>query len=277
MDDLERFLREDLGRRFHDITTEALFGRRAPNAAAVLYAREPVVVAGVLEASQVFKRLGCRAADLAREGHWRAAGKPLLRVRGPLGGILAGERLALNFVGRMSGIATYTRRLVDTVRRVNPRAKVAGTRKTTPGFRAYEKRAILLGGGEPHRAGLYDAILVKDNHVAAVGDVAEAVRRALRARKGPVEVEVSTVRDALAAAMAGAAWLLVDNLTPARAARLIDRVRRDHPRVRFEVSGGINESNIRAYARRADRVSLGSLTHSARSADVTLDLVLPKR
>ncbi|HLE47924.1 MAG TPA: carboxylating nicotinate-nucleotide diphosphorylase, partial [Candidatus Thermoplasmatota archaeon] len=261
MDDLERFLREDLGER-RDITTQALFGRRTPRVGAILYAREPVVAAGVREAGLTFERLGCRVTFRAPEGRWHKPDRPLLKVRGPLARILMAERLALNFLGRMSGIATTTRRLTDIVRKVNPDCRVAGTRKTTPGFRAYEKRAIGLGGGEPHRAGLYDAILIKDNHLEALGDVGEAVGRARAAKRGPVEIEVGNVRDALEAARAGAAWLLIDNLAPKRAGALIQKVRMQHPDVRFECSGGITEANILAYARHANRVSLGALTHS---------------
>lgn len=277
MTDLDRFVREDLGRR-GDVTTQRIFGRARIRARAVAYAREPVVAAGLAEASAVFARFGARAAAVPREGAWVRRGAPLLRIQGPLPAILGAERLALNILGRMCGIATATRRLVERVRRTNPRCRVAATRKTTPGFRRFEKRAVVVGGGEPHRMGLFDQVLIKDNHLDALGgDVAEAVRRARRGRpRLVVEVEVRSAAQARAAAEAGADWILVDNATPSAAARIAAAARRVRPKVRIEISGGLRPENVARYALVADRLSVGALTHSARSADVTLDLV-PKR
>ena len=275
--DLERFLREDLGRR-GDVTTKRLFGTKTIPATARLYAREDVVAAGVKEAAAVFERLGAQVTKRAAEGTLVRAGSPLLVVRGILQAILTGERLALNILARMCGIATTTRRLASKVRAVNAGCKVAATRKTTPGFRLYEKRAVEIGGGDPHRFGLYDQVLIKDNHVAALGgDVELAVRRAKRgAPKLPVEVEVSRVRDGETAARAGADWILIDNVSPTLARKIAKAARAIRPSIKVEVSGGLTEKTLRHYAPFADRLSLGMLTHSAKSADVTLDLV-PKR
>lgn len=276
MIDLERFLREDLGRR-GDITTRLLFGARPLRTRARVWARERLVVAGLQEASLVFRRFRCRTRARAREGAWASPGATLLEIEGSLQGILAAERLALNLIGRLSGIATATRRVVDRVRRANPRCSVAATRKTTPGLRVAEKHAVVVGGGEPHRMGLYDGILIKDNHLAAYGNVARAVARARRNPwKLPVEVEVSTARGVEAAARAGADWLLLDNLGPARARTLARRARAIRPRIRIEISGGLDERNVGRYAAFADRLSLGKLTHSIPSRNVTLDLRLPK-
>lgn len=275
--DLERFLREDLGRR-GDVTTRRLFGNKAIVAQARLFSREDVVAAGVHEAAAVFERLGAKVTRRAAEGTSVHAGASLLVVRGRLQAILTGERLALNILSRMCGIATTTRRLAALVRAVNPRCRVAATRKTTPGFRLYEKRAVEVGGGDPHRFGLFDQVLIKDNHIAALGgDVGLAVRRGRTgATRLPVEVEVSSVQDAQTAAHAGADWILIDNVSPGLARRIAQAARAIRPKVKIEVSGGLNEKNVRQYAPYADRLSLGMLTHSARSADVTLDLV-PKR
>jgi nicotinate-nucleotide pyrophosphorylase (carboxylating) len=275
--DLDRFLKEDLGRR-GDVTTKRLFGDRTIDARARLYAREDVVAAGVAEAAAVFERLGAKVTQKAAEGTLVRAGGSLLAVRGILQAILTGERLALNILARMCGIATTTRRLASAVRAVNPRCVVAATRKTTPGFRSYEKRAVEIGGGDPHRFGLFDQVLIKDNHLAALGgDVELAVRRG---RSGssrlPVEIEVSRVRDAETAARAGADWILIDNVSPSLARRIAKAARAVRRDVKIEVSGGLTEKTVRHYAPFADRLSLGLLTHSARSADVTLDLV-PKR
>lgn len=275
--DLERFLREDLGRR-GDVTTTRLLGNRPIPAQARLYAREDVVAAGIRESAAVFERLGGKVTRSAAEGTLVRAGESLMVVRGSVQSILTGERLALNILSRMCGIASTTRRLASKVRAVNPKCMVAATRKTTPGFRAHEKRAVEIGGGDPHRSGLFDQVLIKDNHLAALeGDVALAVHRG---RKGtvrlPVEVEVSNVQDAESAARAGADWILIDNVSPMMARRIADAARAIRPALKIEVSGGLSEKNVRRYAPFADRLSLGMLTHSARSADVTLDLV-PKR
>lgn len=276
MTDLERFLREDLGPR-GDVTTRLLFGARPIPARARVWARERLVVAGLTEAARVFRRFRCRTRARAREGAWVRPGGTLLEVQGSLQAILAAERLALNLIGRLSGVATATRHVVDRVRRVNLRCRVAATRKTTPGLRAMEKRAVIAGGGQPHRMGLYDGILIKDNHLAAAQSLADAVARARTNRwRLPVEVEASTARDVEAAARAGADWILLDNLGPQRARALARLARRIRPRTRIEVSGGLGEANVGRYAAFADRVSLGSLTHSAPSRDVTLDLWLPK-
>ncbi len=272
MRDLDRFLEEDLGER-GDVTTQALFGRAGRRVGARLFTRERVVAAGIPEAAETFERFHVRAEPRVIEGDWVDERSTFLALRGPIGGILAAERLALNIAGRMSGIATQTRRLQDRVARINPSCRVAGTRKTTPGFRAFEKRAIALGGGDPHRYGLYDAILIKDNHVDAFGSTRLAVKRALRFRpRLPVEVEASTLRGAREAAEAGADWLLIDNVEPAPAQRLAQAARRIRPLIRIEVSGGLTPARLRHYAPFADRLSLGSLTHSARSADLSLRL-----
>jgi nicotinate-nucleotide pyrophosphorylase (carboxylating) len=272
-DDLDRFFHEDLGVR-GDLTTRALFGRATRVVRARVFARERLVAAGLLEAAEAFGHLRVQARPARVEGTWAPAGATLLDVRGPLAGVLAAERLALNLLGRMSGIATQTRRLQDRVARVNPACRVAATRKTTPGFRLYEKRAVALGGGDPHRYGLYDAILIKDNHLDALaGDVARAVQRALAARpRVPIQVEVGSAAQARAAARAGAQWILIDNQTAAAARRIAAAARATNPHVRIECSGGLTPARLTAYAPFSDRLSLGGLTHSAQSANVSLEL-----
>lgn len=277
MRDLDRFLEEDIGDK-GDITTRAVLGRSRLKAIARIHSREPIVVAGLLEAAAVFGRLGCKTTSRVHDGQRVPTGRTLLTVRGSAQSILTGERLALNLIGRMSGIATMTRRLVDQVRAVNPSCSVAATRKTTPGFRWYEKRAVMLGGGETHRFDLSTGILIKDNHLGLVPGAGEAVRRARAAgHRVPIEVEVSRWEDAKDALDAGADWLLLDNLSPAQAERIARRSRALRPGVRIEVSGGLTEENAVRYASFADRLSFGRLTHSAASADVTLDIRAEKR
>lgn len=263
-----RFLAEDVGEG--DITTRALAGDAHVRARIV--AREACVLAGVAEARDVLAYLGARV-EVAREDGARVdAGETVLRVEGAATAVLTGERLALNLLMRMSGIATLTRRLQDAVAAVNPACRVAATRKTTPGFRRFEKRAVELGGGDPHRFGLHDAFLVKDNHLLVTRDVADAVRacRRLDADKF-LQVEADHVEQAVAAAEAGADAVLLDNFAPdaARAAYALLKAR--FPRLMVEVSGGIGPDNVAAYAAAADRISMGFLTHSARAIDFGLD------
>jgi len=266
MDDIRRFLREDVGRG--DVTSESLFaGERARG---TIFARQPCIVAGLEEAGNAFKALGLRPKLLARDGREARAGTPVLVVEGRAVSVLKGERLALNFLMRMSGIATETRRLVAACRKSGARVMVAGTRKTVPGFRRYDKKAIGLGGGWPHRMGLYDGILIKDNHLALL-PIGEAIRRAKRSRR-PIEVEAGNERDALEAARAGADIVMLDNMSPAKARRVSGILRRRHPKVKIEISGGVTPQNIRRYARYADVISLGYLTHSIRAANFSMDL-----
>lgn len=187
------------------------------------------------------------------------------------------ERTALNIIGRMSGIATETRKLVEKVRKVNPRVKVAGTRKSL--LRLIDKRAIMIGGGEPHRFSLSDAILIKDNHLALV-PLEEAIKRAKEfSVYKVVEVEVENLEDAVKAAKAGADVIMLDNMKPQEIKEVIEKLRELGLRdgVKIEVSGGITPENIEEYAKLdVDVISLGYLTHSVRNFDVSLEIVKPR-
>lgn len=271
VDDLDRFLAEDVGAG--DITTQAVV-RGGERARARVVAQEAMVVAGLAEAGEVFRRLGASPHAMAKDGASVGEGAELVRVEGPAAAILTGERVALNLLMRMGGIATITRRAVDLARAVNPRCEVAATRKTTPGFRAFEKKAVELGGGATHRMGLYDAILVKDNHLLVAGSLEEAVRRVRAHAPGrPVEVEADTEEQALAAARLGVEWLLLDNWTPARLAAAVPPLREANPKGKLEASGGIAPEAVTAYAPWVDRVSLGWLTHSPRAVPCSLELL----
>jgi nicotinate-nucleotide pyrophosphorylase (carboxylating) len=262
------YLQEDLGAG--DVTTEPLFPPTARGAARMV-ARERALVAGTAHAVEVFRRLGATATVLAADGRWCEPGQAILRVEGAVRGILAGERLALNLVARMSGIASQTRLLMEELGRACSAAAVAGTRKTTPGFRAFEKEAIRIGGGDPHRDGLHDAVLLKDNHLAAAGSVEAAVRKAKAANPGlTVECEVESLEDARAAARAGADWLLIDNQTPEVGKAWAEALWRDHPGLKLEASGGITPATLAAYGW-ADRISLGWLTQKTPAKDFGLD------
>lgn len=266
------YLEEDLGPRglAGDVTSAPLFPA-SHHGAARMVARERALVAGGRHAAEVFRRTGAAATVLVPDGAWAEPGTTVLRVEGPTRAILAGERLALNIVGRMSGIASLARSLQEGLARACSAAMVAGTRKTTPGFRAFEKEAIAVGGGEPHRMGLYDAVLLKDNHLAAAGSVAEAVARAKAANPGlTVECEVESLEDAREAAKAGADWLLIDNQAPEVGKAWAEALWQDFPRLKVEASGGIRPETVAAYGW-ADRISLGGLTQRAPAKDFGLD------
>jgi nicotinate-nucleotide pyrophosphorylase (carboxylating) len=272
-DQVRRFLREDIGDG--DITTlwtvpDGTLARGA------IVAREPCVVAGLPVAEAVFAELDERVATepAVDDGAAVAAGARLMRLSGPAAPMLSGERLALNLLQRLSGIATLTRRYADEV--AGTSASVSDTRKTTPGLRAFEKYAVRIGGGRNHRAGLYDAVLVKDNHVAAAGGVAAALRSILSRPIGDlvVEVEVDSLSELAEALDGGARAVLLDNMTPAQTAEAVALVR-GRPgghAVWIESSGGITLQNIRAYAEAGvDTISVGALTHSAPAMDIALD------
>jgi len=259
---------EDVGAR--DATTEATVDADA-RATGVFVARQPLLIAGLDVALEVFRVVdpNIEWETRAREGDRFDAGNAIASVTGPARGILTGERVALNFLQRMSGIATLTRGFVDAV--AGTRAKIRDTRKTTPLLRLLEKRAVAVGGGVPHRSGLDAAILVKDNHVRMAGSVGEATRRAVAAA-GELEVEIEVDRpeqvdEALAA---GAQMILLDNFTPEQAAAAVKRIA---GRVPVEVSGGIRLENVRAYAEAGpDYIAVGALTHSAPAVDIALDI-----
>jgi nicotinate-nucleotide pyrophosphorylase (carboxylating) len=272
LDDLiDRALAEDVGDG--DATTAATVDAAA-RARATITQKAPGVISGLAVAEAVFARLDPRARTerLGPEGAWRDAGAGVLAVEGAARALLTGERTALNFLGRLSGIATLTAQVVSRVRGAGGTAQVLDTRKTTPGLRALEKAAVAAGGGVNHRAGLYDAILIKENHSALAGGVGEAVQRALAARPDlPLAVEVRDAEEIDEALAAGAPRLLLDNMTPEEVAAAVARVA---SRAEIEVSGGVTPDTILVYATidGVDYVSMGALTHSAPGLDLSLAL-----
>ncbi|MBK7947755.1 MAG: carboxylating nicotinate-nucleotide diphosphorylase [Deltaproteobacteria bacterium] len=239
-------------------------------------ARAPVVVCGLEIAEAVFRQvdpsLSIERVAGVRDGSRLAAGDLFLRVRGRYASILTAERTALNFLGRLCGVASQTRRLVDSIPGLS--TALVDTRKTTPGWRALEKYAVAVGGGVNHRFGLYDAVLVKDNHIAAAGGLDEAVRRALAGTPAGVAVQVEVESEAMAdrAVELGCRFLLLDNLDPETIRRIVAR---HAPKVLLEASGGIHAGNLRAYAETGvARISMGALTHSVNVADVALEIDL---
>lgn len=268
------YLREDVGSG--DVTTDLLVPSDS-RAVGKIIAKESCVLAGAQEAAGVFAELGATSEQKAEEGVVVAEGDIVLIVRGPTKALLTGERLALNFLMRMSGIATVTNDLLARCRRANPSVRIAATRKTTPGFREFEKRAVTIGGGDPHRFGLDDAILIKDNHIAVAGGVREALRSAKSASfTKKVEIEVETEEDAVAAVEEGADIIMLDNFDPQDARDVAEGLRRRRPDVIIEVSGGITPDNVELYAAFADIISLGWLTHSVKSMDFSMAIELER-
>jgi nicotinate-nucleotide pyrophosphorylase (carboxylating) len=270
MDEIDRYLKEDLGEK-GDITSDALFAKET--ARALITAKEDCIIAGLEEAALVFRKTGAVAKSLVRDGSSVKKGADVMEIRGSVRSILRGERLSLNIIGRMSGIASEARKLVDICQKINPKVAVAATRKTTPGFRAFEKKAVILGGGEPHRFGLYDAVLIKDNHLNIIGSVEDAIRKVKRSvRNKIIEIEVENEPDALTAAKMKVDVIMLDNLSAKKGAQITRKIRRINPNVLIEVSGGITPKNITQYALFADRISLGYLTHSIKSKDFSLEI-----
>ena len=265
-------LAEDIGSG--DATTLALVPESAM-ARAALVAREPLVLAGIALAEAAFRQLR-PAIQLERsihDGEGAAKNKKLLSIRGPAQAILSAERVALNFVQRLSGVATLTARFVEAVK--GTRAKILDTRKTTPGWRRLEKYAVTCGGGQNHRFGLYDMVLIKDNHLVVLrhelpNAIGAAVRRARAKYPGlKIEIETETLEQVQQALEAGADIILLDNMEIEELRTAVFWV---NNRTRTEASGGVTLQTVRAIAETGvDFISVGALTHSARAIDIALD------
>jgi nicotinate-nucleotide pyrophosphorylase (carboxylating) len=255
-------LEEDIGSG--DVTTRACVPE-SQQARGRFLAREPLVVAGLSLLAELYDSVTLHK----RDGERCFDGETIAEVGGTARALLEHERVALNFLQRLSGVATLARQFAEAVEGTG--CRVLDTRKTTPGLRALEKAAAAAGGVTNHRMGLFDAVLIKNNHIAAAGGVRNAIERA-RASGFPIEIEVRTRAELREALDAGAAHLLLDNLTPAEAA---EWVREIAGRARVELSGGINLATVRAYAETgADFVSAGAITHSARAMDISFRLEL---
>jgi nicotinate-nucleotide pyrophosphorylase (carboxylating) len=265
---VRRALEEDGAAR--DVTTLATVPEGAL-ARGVFLAKQDLVVSGLEVAALVFEVVDARArvSGLLADGARVSRNTEIGSVAGPARALLQAERVALNFAQRLSGVATLTGKFVEAV--AGTRTKIRDTRKTTPLLRALQKRAVVAGGGVSHRAGLDDAILIKDNHVRLAGSVGEATRRAVAAALGrAVEVEVEREDQIEEALAAGATMLLLDNFTPDAVRQAAARVA---GRVPVEVSGGVTLATVRAFAEAgADFIAVGALTHSAPGADISLEI-----
>ncbi|NYT06551.1 MAG: carboxylating nicotinate-nucleotide diphosphorylase [Methanomicrobiales archaeon] len=271
IDVLVAFVREDAPEG--DCTTDAVIPETVCHA--VIRAKATGIIAGIAEAAALFEHYGVQALFAAKDGAWVQEGETVLEMNGDARAILLVERTALNLIGRMSGIATATYAAVAAVRDASPPVRIAGTRKTAPGLRRFDKKAIVLGGGDPHRLSLSDQVLIKDNHLALV-PLADAIARA-RARTvyKRIEVEVETAADAVAAAHAGADIIMLDNMDASSIREAITALEEQGLRdqVVIEISGGIDGRDLGELAALgADVISMGRLTHSVINFDVSLEL-----
>ncbi len=268
---LLEYLKEDLGGG--DITTESIIPETAVGHAAII-AGETGVVAGVREVSMLFDHFRLDHDFLKKDGQGIVKSETLADIRGGIRDILMVERLALNILSRMSGIATMTSDLSRICRPYDVR--IMGTRKTTPGFREFEKRAIEIGGGLTHRMGLFDEVLIKDNHSSVVG-LKDSIKEARLKNPGKkIEVEVSTLEDATEAINAGAEIIMLDNFSSDDAREHIEKLEELGLRraVEIELSGGVQRNTLKGYARAgADRISIGAITTASKWLDYSLKIV----
>ena len=267
---IEQALAEDIGQG--DRTTGALFPEPV-QAQARIITHEDIVVVGLFLIAEIFQRLDpkIQVDSLVSEGQSVRAGTTLTKLMGDGRSLLTGERVALNFLQHLSGIATFTSQFVEAVK--GTKAMILDTRKTTPGLRVLEKYAVRMGGGRNHRMNLSDGILIKDNHIALMGSLKEAVQRVKK--KSPsgfkVEVEAATLKEVEEALSAEADIILLDNMT---VSQIKDAIMLIKGRALIEVSGGVHLNNVREIASTGvDFISIGALTHSARAVDISMDIV----
>ncbi len=266
---LDRALAEDVGTG--DVTSKAIFSPEDRTRVAI-ETRDAIVVSGLPIAQAVFHAVdpSIRFDAQCNDGDGLSAGQDLAVIEGPTRAVLTAERTALNFLSRLCGIATGTRRFVDAV--VGTGAEIVDTRKTQPGWRVLDKYAVTCGGGTNHRFGLYDAVMIKDNHVAAAGGTAAAVQAAQNSARAGIEVhvEVESLADARIAADAGAHLLMLDNRTPDELATIVAAL---GDQVRLEATGGVTLDNVREVALTGvHRISIGALTHSPPTVDIALEV-----
>jgi nicotinate-nucleotide pyrophosphorylase (carboxylating) len=278
---LLNFLTDDLGQG--DITATALI---PPNlvATAHVIAKENGTLAGIEEATILAEALGLKTQTQTTDGQQIHQNQILLKLTGPAQTILVAERTLLNLLSRMSGIATQTHTLTQQLQTTltithnnNPNIRIAATRKSAPGLLYFDKKAVLIGGGDPHRLHLDDMVLIKDNHLALSGSVEEALKKAKThtSFSKKIEIEVTTPEDALKAAEGGADIIMLDNFSPQQAKETAQTLRQaGHTKVLLEVSGGITPHNLLEYANAdINIISIGGLTHSVKALDISLEIV----
>lgn len=274
---LVKFLREDIGSG--DLTSNCLVPPYLHSRAQIICRnKKSAVVCGLEEASLVFDLCGCNTIILVSDGFWIQNGTTVMTIEGNTRSILKAERTALNLITRMSGIASETRLIRDAIEDLTDSVTIASTRKTAPGLRFFDKKAVTIGGGNSHRIRLDDMVLIKDNHLAITGSVTKSVEIA-KEKAGSskaIECESKNFDEVIEAIMAGADIVMLDNFPPAEAAKVMKEISRMglRKKVKLEISGGINIHNIRDYAKELpDIISVGFLTHSSKAVDFSLEII----
>jgi nicotinate-nucleotide pyrophosphorylase (carboxylating) len=271
---LKQLLAEDVGQG--DVTSAAVVPTGLM-VETVVVAKEAGVAAGIEEVGILAESLGLNATAQVADGETIRNGQTVLKISGDAQTILSAERTMLNLLSRMSGIATTTRRLVEKLQKANSPARIAATRKTALGLGYFDKKAVLIGGGDTHRLRLDDMILIKDNHIAIAGSVEKAVKKAKQAASfsKKIEAEVTSATDALKAAEAGADIVMLDNFSPKQITEAVEALKKAgfFGKALLEVSGGITEQNLLEYASsQVDIISMGALTHSVKALDISLEI-----
>ncbi len=272
---LKQMIYDDIG--FEDITTNALIPQDLKTKAKIICKKDGIM-AGVEIADMIFREFNIKTTPKKQDGDDLKAGDVIMYINGDARSILSIERVVLNFLMRMSGIATITSQMVKKARDINENVSIACTRKTTPGLQFFEKSAVRIGGGDTHRYRLDDCVLIKDNHIAIVGSVVEAVKKAKKnvSFTKKIEVEVETKIDAIDAAGAGADIVMLDNMKPSEIKNVLVALENEDLRkkVIIEASGGITPDNVVEYAKTGvDIISTGYITHSARALDMSLEII----
>lgn len=269
--EIESFIEEDLG--YDDVSCTIVPDRLAE---AIIFTKENCIVAGIKEVEAIFCYLGIQAETTHKDGDRPKEGEIIFRLKGGAVSVLRAERLVLNFLGHLSGIATLTGACVDMVRRYSETTRVACTRKTTPGIRKFEKLAVAAGGGDTHRFNLSDSVMIKDNHIKLMGIEAaiEAAKKTSFTRK--IEVEIEDAESAVLAAKLGADIIMLDNMQPEAILETLKILKEKGLRdsVIVEASGGISQENLEGYAKTGvDVISMGSLIHKSRWIDMSLEII----
>jgi len=276
---LKQLLTEDIG--LGDVTAATVVPSELTAEAAVT-AKEAGTAAGVEEAAVLAESLGLKVKAAVADGDDIKKDQVLLKLVGDAQTILTVERTLLNLISRMSGIATTTRCLTEKLKKAHAKARIAATRKTAPGLLYFDKKAVLIGGGDPHRLNLNDMILVKDNHIAVAGSIENAVKKAKQTASfsKKIEVEVTRVTDVLNAAEAGADIIMLDNFSPKQVKAAVELLKKagSFGKILLEASGGITADNLLDYAAaQVDIISMGELTHSVHALDVSLEIIQVNR
>ena len=272
---LKQILAEDIGQG--DVTTAAVVPSGVTAEAAVI-AKEAGIAAGIEETVILAESLGLKVKTEVEDGEEIKTKQVIMKISGDARTILSAERTILNLLARMSGIATTTRKLTEKLKNAKSKTKIAATRKTAPGLLYFDKKAVLIGGGDPHRLHLDDMILVKDNHIAVAGSIENALKIARQnaSFSKKIEVEVTSLKGALKAAEAGADIIMLDNFSPKQVKDTVESLKKAgfFGKILLEASGGITERNLLEYAAtQVDVISLGELTHSVKALDISLEIV----